>query len=339
FVRTAAPPVAPKKAAGAGPGGGAAGVVEAGAAPVGGAAGGVSGGEAAGAAPGGEATGGVSGGEAGEAGGAFEAVVAPGGGVLYAKFYGSPSCFDALVGEVVAPLARAAQAAGSVREWFFVRYRDSDHHLRARFFGERSRLWAEVLPGLHDAARPLLASGRVFRLQVDSYEREVERYGGPAGVRLAERLFHADSEACADLLGHVDDEDLRWRAAALGVDALLADFGLDPEARGAFARRSADSLAREFGADEGEGRRALDAKARELVGVAEALLRGDDGGLPGEVREALGRRSRANAPLVAALRAARARGEVTGDEASQLWSYAHMHANRVFSSSARAQEM
>ena len=34
-----------------------------------------------------------------------------------------------------------------------------------------------------------------WQVQLDTYEREVERYGGPEGIELAEQLFHADSEA------------------------------------------------------------------------------------------------------------------------------------------------
>ena len=85
----------------------------------------------------------------------------------------------------------AARQSGAADGWFFVRYGDPDWHLRVRFHGEPARLHAEVLPALQAAAAPLLDDGRVWRLQLDTYEREVERYGGPEGVALAERLFEA----------------------------------------------------------------------------------------------------------------------------------------------------
>lgn len=267
--------------------------------------------------------------------------LAPGGEVLYAKFYGPPSCFDALVRDLVAPLARRAQARGAAREWFFIRYHDGEHHLRVRLLGERARLWVEVLPELSEEARPLLEAGRVSRWQLDTYDREVERYGGPAGVRLAERLFHADSEACAALFEIVEGEDQRWRAAALGVDALLADFGLNLEARFAFARRSVEALGSEYGLAEARARRSLDAKVRELGREAEALLRGEgvDEGPLADVRAVFARRSHENRPIVEALRGARARGELGAADETLLWSYAHMHANRVFVVSQRLQEL
>jgi thiopeptide-type bacteriocin biosynthesis protein len=41
----------------------------------------------------------------------------------------------------------------------------------------------------------MVRSGLLSRFQLDTYEREVERYGGAAGITPAEKLFHADSEA------------------------------------------------------------------------------------------------------------------------------------------------
>ncbi|HEU4404640.1 MAG TPA: lantibiotic dehydratase [Polyangiaceae bacterium] len=268
----------------------------------------------------------------------YARLVAPGADVLYAKIYGAPSGFDHLVRDVAAPLARRAIGEGAARAWFFVRYRDSDHHLRVRLFGEPARLWGDVLAALSGALGPSLASGRVWRWQLDSYDRETERYGGPGGVLLAERLFHADSEACAEALGLVEDETQRWQAAALGVDALLGDFGLDLGERFAFARRLAEGFGREFGLDGAGARRALEAKVRELDGEAEAVLRGEGGSLAA-VRAAYARRSRANGAVVAALRAARGRGELGADDESLLASYVHMHANRLFVASPRLQEL
>ena len=42
--------------------------------------------------------------------------------------------------------------------------------------------------------------GLVRRLVFDTYEREVERYGGEAGMDAAERYFWIDSEAIVQLL-------------------------------------------------------------------------------------------------------------------------------------------
>src|SRR5262249_39737372 len=119
----------------------------------------------------------------------------PGSAWLYAKLYTGPATADQVLRDVVRPVTAAALDSGAADRWFFVRYGDPDWHLRLRVHGRPTRLHGEVLPALQATAAPLLEDGRLWRVQLDTYEREVERYGGPGGVVLAERLFHADSEA------------------------------------------------------------------------------------------------------------------------------------------------
>jgi hypothetical protein len=125
----------------------------------------------------------------------------PGSAWLYAKLYTGPATADQVLQEVVRPVTAAALGAGAADRWFFIRYADPDWHVRLRFPGRPERLQEEVLPLLQAAAAPLLEDGRLWRLQLDTYEREVERYGGSAGIVLAEKLFHLDSEAVLEMLG------------------------------------------------------------------------------------------------------------------------------------------
>src|SRR5262249_57327315 len=99
------------------------------------------------------------------------------------------------VGQVVGRGVARGSAAGDIDGWFFIRYGEPEWHLRLRLHGRPERLHAQVLPVLQAAAAPLLGDGRLWRLQLDTYQREIERYGGPEGMLLAERLFHADSAA------------------------------------------------------------------------------------------------------------------------------------------------
>src|SRR5262249_29509426 len=118
---------------------------------------------------------------------------APGSEWLYAKLDTGVANADRLLTECVAPVVREALKSGEADRWFFIRYGDPDWHLRVRLHGSPARLAAEVLPALHAALQPALGDGRLRRLQLDTYEREVERYGGPEGILLAEEVFHADS--------------------------------------------------------------------------------------------------------------------------------------------------
>src|SRR6266498_3130259 len=119
----------------------------------------------------------------------------PGSEWLYAKLYTGTGTADQVLNHLVGPLVRSCIASGAANAWFFIRYDDPDWHLRLRLHGEPRRLYAEVLPSLEAAAAPLLEAGQLWRMQLDTYEREVERYGGDQGVELAEQELDDRSEA------------------------------------------------------------------------------------------------------------------------------------------------
>jgi thiopeptide-type bacteriocin biosynthesis protein len=268
---------------------------------------------------------------------------APGSEWLFAKLYTGPATADKVLRDVVRPVVERVLPAGAADGWFFIRYGDPDWHLRLRFHGDPARLGGEVLPALQMAAAPLLHDGQLWRVQLDTYEREVERYGGAAGIVLAERLFQADSEAAlalAELLAEDARGEVRWRLALVGMDLLLGDLGFDLEARRAVVHRARDAFAAEFHADAEFGHQ-LAAKFRPERKGLEALLG------PAAVAdtpyaaalEVLRRRSRALAPMMTGLRACARASRLSVPLTELAPSYLHMHANRMLRSAQRAQEL
>ena len=262
----------------------------------------------------------------------------PGSEWLYAKLYTGTATADSVLVDAVRPLVDESLAHGLADGWFFIRYRDPDGHLRVRLHGEA----AAILPLLHDAVAPLLADGRVARLELGTYEREVERYGGDAGMELSEQVFRHDSDAVLDiveLLSGDEGLDARWRLALAGTDRLLDDFGLTLEEKlewTAGRRRSFGTEFRVDGTVAGQlGRRyRTERPALEELLAAAAAADGDgaDHALaPGLA--ILAQRSEAVAPIAAELKA---RGLPVG---ALVASYAHMHANRLLRAAHRAQEL
>jgi thiopeptide-type bacteriocin biosynthesis protein len=276
---------------------------------------------------------------------------APGSEWLFAKLYTGTATADRVLRDVLAPLVRESLAEGWSDGWFFIRYGDPEWHLRVRFHGDPEALTGRVLPALHAGVTPLLDDGRLWKLQLDTYEREVERYGGPFGIGPVERLFQADSEAVLEILDMLEGDegaDVRWRLAFYGVDALLNDLGLDAEAKLAVLGRMRQGFAQEFtGPADGDGKNAkalqvqLDQKFRTERPKLDPLL--DAGGDPessfAPALDVLGRRSRANAPILDELRRLEAAGKLQGRLADMAVSLAHMHVNRFIRSAARAHEM
>jgi thiopeptide-type bacteriocin biosynthesis protein len=263
----------------------------------------------------------------------------PGSEWLYAKLYAGHATSDQILTEAIAPLVRDLPA------WFFIRYGDPHWHVRFRVRGEPARLYGELMPRLAEHTRAMLDDGRMWRLQLDTYEREVERYGGPVGIELAERLFCADSACTIDILGMLSGDagnDARWRLALRAIDQLFDDLGFDLALRLTVMRRTRDGFAQEHRVDSSVGfQRGLGDKYRKERVALEALLdraRDADSDLaPGLERLAL--RSTANAPIAADLRAAEQRGQLTMPLSDLAPSYIHMLVNRLIRSAQRAHEV
>jgi thiopeptide-type bacteriocin biosynthesis protein len=267
----------------------------------------------------------------------------PGSEWLYAKLYTGTATADGLLREVITPVAREALAAGEADGWFFIRYGDPEWHLRVRFHGDPASLQAGVLTRLHAALDPLLADGRIWRVQLDTYERETERYGGPEGMPLSERMFQVDSEAVLEILEMLEGDagaDFRWRLALRGIDMLLGDLRFDAETRLRVMRTMRESFTQEFGG--GKGLRVqLDQRFRQEWRSLMPLLdpAGDEESELAPALAVLRRRSERLAPIVGQLRELEQAGRLHPTLADLAPSYVHMHVNRIIRSAQRAHEM
>lgn len=150
----------------------------------------------------------------------------PGSEWLYVNVYVGEQTADEVLCEVVKPFVATVQQQGLVDHWFFVRYHDPNPHLRLRFHcqQEASNI---LLSSLRQALQPWVDTGRVNRVQVDTYERELERYG-PRTIALCEQVFWQDSEWTLRWLAIRDDfdEDQQWWVACRRANQLLDAFKL-----------------------------------------------------------------------------------------------------------------
>ena len=186
-----------------------------------------------------------------------------------------------------------------------------------------------------------LADGRVWRVSYDTYEREVERYGGPAGIELCEEIFRADSDATLGIIELLDGDaglDARWRLALAGTDRLLRDFGFDLASRREWTRARRAAYLTEFPGGSvlekqlGQRWRAEGSTVQSLVDWS-----GDTDHPLALGLEVLVTRSQAIAPIAAELKD-RA-GALTMPIDDIVGSLAHLHAIRLLRSGARAQEL
>jgi thiopeptide-type bacteriocin biosynthesis protein len=166
----------------------------------------------------------------------------PGSDWLYLRLCAPPCLQDDVLAAHLSGFAEDVLQRGLADRWFFIRYSDPEPHLRIRFRGAPARLTGELLPAACTWAAELVERGLCGRFSFETYDREIERYGGEAGLALAEEIFAADSRAVVRLLALERAKQLpieRGNLAVLVVDDLLATLGLDETARLTWSRRFA----------------------------------------------------------------------------------------------------
>lgn len=270
-------------------------------------------------------------------------ILPPGSEWLYVKLYGGAATLDEILTTSISPLVRAAVASGLAARWFFIRYADPHHHLRVRFNLTSAQVSRELVPLVCETLNPLLTSGKLWKIAFDTYEREIERYGGAEGLLAAEDIFFADSEAALDILGELtgdQDWDIRWRMGLMGIDQLLTDCGFADQAKLAAAQRWRDTFQGEFKID-ALGKKQLSDKFRAERQKLEAMF--EDSSEQKEkyqfAKQALARRSIKVRESLRGLRALAAEGKLEADVVDLAASFSHMHVNRLMCSSQRAHEL
>ncbi|WDD98119.1 lantibiotic dehydratase [Thalassomonas actiniarum] len=265
----------------------------------------------------------------------------PGSEWLSIKIYGGNSQVEKALIEKLAPAMAELKASGVYEKSFFIRYGDPDWHLRLRFYGAPDKLMQQVLPACYAELDPLIQNGQLKRIELFTYDREVERYGGATSMPYVENIFAADSITAIETaeLSAEYDETARGYAAILGCDRLLDDFGLSMQEK----YELMDGLRIGYGKEFNENarlRKQLGEKFREHEQVLKtALVSENDDALFSEINSILKRRSELIAPDVKTILALDKDGVLGCEITTLLNSILHMHTNRMFKAYGRQQEL
>ncbi|WP_242401391.1 lantibiotic dehydratase [Brevibacillus laterosporus] len=156
----------------------------------------------------------------------------PGSDWLFLKLYGGQNRQEEFIVDQIHKFADSIVQKGAADEWFFMRYVDPDPHIRLRFHGKPEKLMQEVLPLLKPWIQECQKEGFIQKMMIDTYDREVERYGGPDIIADAESVFARDSQTSTKLL-----ELLRYKQtglpnyvlATISIIDIMTTFGLSFE--------------------------------------------------------------------------------------------------------------
>jgi lantibiotic biosynthesis protein len=260
----------------------------------------------------------------------------------YVKIYCGVKTADRILIEVLKPITEELLSEQKITKWFFIRYADPDHHIRIRFSGQ-GNFYAEVTERLNKAFAPYLQNHLIWKVQTDTYNRELERYGS-LNIENSETLFFHDSIACTEILSMLEGDkgdDLRWQFAMKGVDDLLNSFGLDLAAKKELMSIISANFLKEFNGDNVETNRQLSTKYRNEKAKIHIALQSEmeESHEFFPVWQVFAERSKNIAPCAQHINKLVEQNKLEVNKSDLLASYIHMFLNRFLRSKQRLQEM
>ncbi len=263
-------------------------------------------------------------------------VFVPGEEWAFYKIYCSQNAGEELLHGTIKKLVGSLKKKGLIDKFFFIRYSDPDFHLRVRFKLKKEENFLSVSQMMKKCINKQIKDKLVSKLQIDTYEREIERYGGKA-IDDSESIFYYDSLANLSILHLINEhsEDrLRWNIALIAIDALMNDAGYDLKKKLEMATMLQKRFFTEFGGSLAL-QRSLNDKYRNLKDPIFAIFKSDNQELD-KYKSVIQERSIQNIPVFKKIKEA---GNSVNIIDELMPSYLHMFMNRLFHSENRKYEL
>ncbi|QOG02314.1 thiopeptide-type bacteriocin biosynthesis protein [Flavobacterium sp. MDT1-60] len=148
---------------------------------------------------------------------------------LYYKIYTGTKTADLILVEKLQPIIEELKRNNSIQKWFFIRYNDPDQHIRIRFYCDNPENIFIVISKLLPILNSLLHQNIIWKVQTDTYQRELERYGNKT-MEESETLFFNNSEMMLNYLflkRSFKNNEMEFLFSFILIDSFLNAFSLD----------------------------------------------------------------------------------------------------------------
>lgn len=172
----------------------------------------------------------------------------PGSEWVYYKFYCGIHSADRVLSECIKPLIEELMEIKVINQWFFVRYGDPEWHIRLRLHLADTTQLGFILQRAKSWIQQFEDSGLIWKVQLDTYQRELKRYGSRT-IEQAEWFFCDDSITVINLLPLLQEqeyEDIRWSYAVWLADNWMRRFQLSLEEKLLLVNKLKDCFFEEF---------------------------------------------------------------------------------------------
>lgn len=198
----------------------------------------------------------------------------PGSEWIYFKIYCGARLSDNVLLNVIKPAIDSLLIEKIITKAFFIRYTDPHYHLRFRLHlsDDANRLkLSSALSCIYHLLHPFISDRLVWKVQLDTYQREIERYGENS-ILISEKLFFQDSLLYLNCLANEEfreDEQMRFLSALKNMDKWLTVFNMSLQQKADFCTLRSDAFVKEF---DSSMKLQLDMKYRELKNLVFPFL-------------------------------------------------------------------
>ena len=257
---------------------------------------------------------------------------------VYFKFYMGVKVGDNFLSQAIKPLTEELINQKLIDKWFFIRYADPEKHLRFRIHLSDLAGIGKVFLLVKDFVQLFENEGIIWKIQVDSYQREIERYGSEA-IELTETLFYKDSTAILSMIDQTEGEEreiIRWQWCLKAIETYLNDFGLTLIEKKDLMEKMKTNFAKEFHLDKAL-KIQLDQRFRNNRTLIERILddKLNENHEYSPLFQAITDKSEQTKALIKQIKALKSSDELT----NYLYDTIHMTVNRTISDNQRVHEL
>lgn len=146
---------------------------------------------------------------------------------IYFKIYSGPKIIEKIFVYDIIPAVNSLITSGFIDSYFFVKYMDPDYHIRLRLHCIDTKNYGYILGKFNQKLRKYLNNLTITKVQIDTYNRELERYRGNEIVKF-EKIFFYDSCMISTCLKRLECSDNnRYKISIRYIDALMEMCGFN----------------------------------------------------------------------------------------------------------------
>ena len=254
---------------------------------------------------------------------------------LYYKIYTGVKTADLVLLEKLYPVILDLQKEKIINKWFFIRYKDPEEHLRIRFYCKTPENISTAIARMYPVLNILLEENSLWKVQTDTYQREMERYGEKTMID-SESLFWHDSEMIVRYLtlnSSFEHNETPLLFSFTAIDTFLNSFGLSNSDKLSLMEELQLAFKKEFDADKSL-KKELDKHYRKLFQEMQQFLLGKAAEDQPEIFNITKAKDDKSKDLIDSIK-----GKLQIPLSDFLMSHIHMMINRQYTSKQRMYEL